>query len=101
MKKYVYVLSKNDGYALPEFVADTLKELSEMTGFKFMTLYQALVRNSLINGKYLIEKVKIDNFDDVTSFDDYNTFCERMMLRKNRPVSLDLFRAYCFGGCNV
>ena len=100
MKKrnFVYVLSKRDNYELPEFVADTLEELSVLTGFSFNCLYMACVRNSLINNVYQIKKVKTDTFDDVDSFEDYNDFCERLMIKKNLPQSLDLFRAYCFGG---
>lgn len=99
MKKsnYVYVVSKRDDYELPEFVADTLKELSLMTGYKIITLFQACDRGSLIDGMYQVKKIRTDIFDDANSFEDYSIFCEKMLLKKSRPLSLDLFRAYCLG----
>ena len=38
MKKYLYVITTKDEYELPMFVADTIRELSEMTGIKRKTL---------------------------------------------------------------
>lgn len=96
-KNYVYVISSRDDLELPEFVADTFKELAMMTGYQLSTLHKACRRNSLINNTYQIEKVRTDIFDDFDNFDDYIEFCHRLMLKPNRPLSLDLFKAYCYG----
>lgn len=102
MKKrdYVYVVSKVDDKELPEFVADTLEELSAMTGFSLMCLYKACVRHSVIAGIYQVEKIDINTFDDVDSFEDYNTFCKRLMIKSSNPDSLELFRLYCMEDVN-
>ncbi len=96
--KFIYVISKRDDLELPEFYADTLKELSAMSGYGFDCLRKACKRGSLIDNLYQIKKVQLDDkFDDIDSFDDYDVFCKRLFLKKSHPVSLDLFRAYCYG----
>lgn len=100
MKKqnFIYVVTKNDDLELPEFYDDTLKGLSEMTGYSFDCLFKAFKRGSIFDGKYRINKVMLDDkFDDFDSFEDYDIFCKKLLLQKSSPSSLDLFKAYCCG----
>ena len=97
-KKFIYVISKKDDLELPEFYADTLKELSVMSGYGFDCLLKACKRGSLVDKLYQVKKVPLDErFDDKDSFEDYDIFCKRLFIKQSNPTSLDLFMAYCCG----
>lgn len=97
--KYTYVFVENDGLELPIFIADTLMEISNLTGFNLGCLYYAVLRNSLIAGKYRIRKVDFrdpdEKFNNIT---DYLTFCKKENIKSNDFKSLQRYRQYCFGG---
>lgn len=94
---YVYLLVKNDDLELPIFVADTLEELSNMSDIPFMTLYQACVRNSVIQTRYRVRHVDIRDPEERFLFKDYKDFCKQNNLKESKFSSLQRFRAYCYG----
>ena len=93
MKKhnYVYLLVENNEYEFPVHIADTMAEMSILTGYSVTKLLNALHRESDIDG-YKIYKVDIseptedkeiqEEFGFILSadFDEYKEFCKKNKL---------------------
>ena len=100
MKKYdyVYELVTSDRFEFTIQQADSLEEMSKLTGFDINTLKKALIRDSVIAGYYKIYKVDLrepeEQFCDVKK---YKKFCVSNNLDENNTESLIAYRKYCFG----
>lgn len=60
----VYGLFTADEYELPVVYADSLKELSFLSGFPLSTLFSAMVRGSCIGKKYKVEKILLEDVNE-------------------------------------
>lgn len=96
-KNCVYIFVTADEYELPIAIADTLEEISELVGYRFGLLYQALKRNSVINCKYRIREVDIRDPEEKFIFEEYNKFCLKENLSPSNFKNLMRFRRECFG----
>lgn len=56
---HVYIRVSKDKYRLPEAIADTARELAEITGYNIGVIYTAVSRG---NGYF--EKVEIDDLEE-------------------------------------
>ena len=90
---YIYTFSMADMYELPMAVADTLEDLSKLTGFGKTTLCMALERNSVVAGSFRVRKVLVN--DSEFNFEDYIEFCKTEDLKPSSAISLQKFKEYC------
>lgn len=96
--KSTYVFISNDELELPIVVADTLEEIALLTGFNWLCLQRACLRNSLIAGQYRIKKVDIrDDEDRFNDLFDYKKFCLKENIPENNFKSLQRYRQYVYG----
>ncbi len=96
--KKVYELVTADKYELPICVADSLDEMSMMTGFNFNTLYSAFAKSSLIAKKYRLYSVDVRDPIEKFNFNDYKVFCRSKALRECDFNSLEQYKRQCYGG---
>ena len=99
MKKnyYEYLFVKADELELPMLIADSLEELSILSGFNFDCLWKAICRNSIIAGQFRVRKVDIRDPEEKFSWEEYKVFCKREGLKESYFKSLQQFRNECFG----
>lgn len=97
-RKYVYLLVSNDKWELPCAVADTLKELSDITDIPFCSLWNSYRRkNSCHCRKYRVYKVDITDYDEYGfNFFDYLRYCKLYNLKDNQFSSLEQFKNFLF-----
>lgn len=63
LKKYVYVAYSRDKYKLPLYVADSVQELSAMTGIKKQTISSLISRANRLKKECCYMKVDISDTD--------------------------------------
>lgn len=95
--KIVYMLTNNDVLQLPLLVADSLEELSRLTGFNDSTLCLAISRNSVLSGRYLVKRIDIREPEEKFNFEDFYQFCSKNSIASTNFKSLQRFREDCFG----
>lgn len=94
----VYLLVTNDKYELPVSLgADTLKELSKITGFSYYELLNSLYHNYLVSRKYKVIKVDIREPESRFDYEDYKKYCWTNQIPVDSFKSLEQFKKYCYG----
>ena len=65
MKKvYCYLLVTADEFELPVLIADSYKELAKLSGYPYRTLQSAVLRQTILDEKYKVIRVEIDEDDE-------------------------------------
>ncbi|MBE5741199.1 MAG: hypothetical protein E7351_01535 [Clostridiales bacterium] len=95
-KDYVYLLVTADKFELPLMVAETFAELTEMTGLQYTTLRSALIRNSVIDGRYRIIKVDTREPEERFTKSDFVEYCREKNLEETDFDSFKAFMEFCF-----
>lgn len=93
----VYILYNDDKYQLPIYVADTLKELSELSGIYIKTLRKSLFENTTIINNLKVEKVDISEPDDKYTEETYKEYCKSENLSVGSFSSHKTFAKWCYG----
>lgn len=91
----VYMLVTADKYEFPVCIADSMRKLAIMSGYKIMSLYGSCIRHVPLFGKYYVVKVNIEEPEDRFNFDDYKTFCKINHLSANNFKNLDKYYYAC------
>lgn len=95
---YVYLLVTNDKSELPVSLgADTLKELSLITGFSYNELSHSLYHHYLVNRRYKVIKVDIREPEDRFNYEDYKLYCWTNQIPVGSFKSLEQFKKHCYG----
>ena len=63
-KDYCYLLITADEFELPVLIADSYKELSKLSGYPYRTLQSALMRPTVLDGKYRVVRVDMDESEE-------------------------------------
>lgn len=95
--KFTYVFSLADDLELPLFVGDTIEEIQAFSGFNWAMLQRAMLRNSVIAGRYRLRRVDIRDPEEKFNFEDYRNYCKSANLKESSFDSLRRYRQYCFG----
>ena len=96
-KNYVYMLYDSDKYCLPLVVADTIKELSEITNIPYWALEHSVYRGDLIDNRFKVERVDIREPEEKFNYTEYIAYCFKNNLCTNRFTSLEKFKKYVYG----
>lgn len=99
MKKnyYVYSLVTADKFEWSVASADTLEELSKISGYSFDCLYKACKRKSVINNMYRVRKIDIRDVGENFNFEEYKAYCKKHKLKESNFASLQQYRQFCYG----
>lgn len=107
MKKYdyIYLLVENDEYEFPVQVAETLAEMSLLTGYSVTKLIHALHRESNLDGHklYKVDVSEPENDSELqaefdlmldTDFEEYKVFCKNNNLNYKDYKSFDKYKEF-------
>lgn len=95
--KFVYIIYQDDRLQLPIYVADSLSEMSELTGLHLKFLNRVLSGNETFLNNYKIEKVDIREPEEKFTETEYKKFCKKHNLQAGSFSSQKMFAKYCYG----
>lgn len=96
LNNFVYLLVTADKFELPVMEADTIKELSEMTGYSQGTIKSAIFRASVLDNKFRIVKVDIREPEEMFTEKEYIKYCKENKLEVKSFDSIIKFKDYCY-----
>lgn len=91
----VYMIVTADEFELPVCLADTMLELSVLSGYNLNTLYSAYLRNMPLACRYNVIKVNIEEPEDRFNFEDYTKFCKENGLSVGNSNNLEKYWGLC------
>lgn len=93
---YVYMLVTADAYEIPAMIADSLAELSSLSGISNKTLATARLKNSKIQGKYYIRRINANKSSaaayaekkKLIKLNDLNSEADESDVKKTKKVPI-------------
>lgn len=97
IKKDVFIIYQDDRLKLPIHVADTLVEMSDITGINLKMLSRAYLNKETFFDDLRIEKVDIREPEEKFTETEYKKFCKKHNLQAGSFSSQKMFAKYCYG----